>query len=376
MKFFFTRIPYLFCKYLHTSRYCIADATATICNTTLLSSKMPSPKYRSVHADDYNDNSLVNNLTSFELEDEYVIIRTDKTPRHKLACTVVCLLVFLVVAGVYSLHRIEDNGKKESQHIFEQEETSFKLFNTSGDRDQVSSVVTDSEHIILHQHENNNNTYKLVYCYGDSLTYGMVPHSREPHPYAPYLERELNKLYNNNNSYNIIVNHFGYPGWTSNDMHNHFNDDLPNLRICTIIKNNPTLSLMIILVGTNDVGKMGISEKRGTLIVESIEDLYKNALSCADEENNSSFRILALGIPGSAWQEKIPVAAEMVAIINKSLRDYASKKIDYVEFPFVYETPNNTNIWGEDGLHLSKNGYEMLGKELAIDVKSILDTMD
>lgn len=85
---------------------------------------------------------------------------------------------------------------------------------------------------------------------------------------------------------------------------------------------------------------------------------------------------MALGIPGSAWQEKIPVAAEMVANINKSLRDYASKKIDYVEFPFVYETPNDTNIWGEDGLHLSKNGYEMLGKELAIDVKSILDTMD
>ena len=47
-----------------------------------------------------------------------------------------------------------------------------------------------------------------------------------------------------------------------------------------------------------------------------------------------------------------------------------------VEFPFVYETPNDTNIWGEDGLHMSKNGYEMLGKELAIDVKSILDTMD
>ena len=336
--------------------------------STLSLSSMPSPKYRSVHADDYNDH-----LTSFELEDEYVIIRTDKTPRHKLACTVVCLLVFLVVAGVYSLHRIEDNGRKESQHIFEQEETSFKLFNTSSDRDQVSSVITDSEHS-LHQHENNNNTHKLVYCYGDSLTYGMVPHSREPHPYAPYLEQELNILYNNNNSY--TVKHFGYPGWTSNDMHNHFNDDLPNLGICTIIKSNPTLSLMIILVGTNDVGKMGISENGGTLIVESIEDLYKKALSCADEENNSSFRILALGIPGSAWQEKMPVAAEMVANINKSLRDYASKKIDYVEFPFVYETPNDTNIWGEDGLHLSNNGYEMLGKELAIYVKSILGTMD
>jgi lysophospholipase L1-like esterase len=161
-------------------------------------------------------------------------------------------------------------------------------------------------------------------------------------------------------------------------MHNHFNDDFPNLGICTIIKNNPTLSLMIILVGTNDVGKMGISERYDgvTLIVESIADLYKRALSCADEE--ISFRILALGIPGSAWQEKMPVAAEMVANINKSLRDKSSRvsMIDYVEFPFSYESPNNESIWGEDGLHLSKNGYEMLGKELAIDVKSILDTMD
>jgi hypothetical protein len=170
---------------------------------------MPSPKYRSVNVDDYNDNSLVGNLddaTSFELEDEYVIIKTDKTPRRKLVCSVVCLLVFLVVAVVYSLNHIGDNGRKESQHVFDQVETSFKLFNTSGD--QVSSVITDSEHS-LHQHEKNNNTHKLVYCYGDSLTYGMVPHSREPHPYAPYLERELNILYNNNNSY--IVKHFGFP---------------------------------------------------------------------------------------------------------------------------------------------------------------------
>jgi lysophospholipase L1-like esterase len=88
---------------------------------------------------------------------------------------------------------------------------------------------------------------------------------------------------------------------------------------------------------------------------------------------------LAIGVPGSAYQDMVRPAAEMAASINDGLRTYASSSapsnsnigMSYVDFPFPYV--ENDERWSEDGLHPSEMGYRLLGEAIAIRVKEILN---
>ena len=351
---------------------------------------MSSAKYRSVNIDE-SDRHGRRNIESFELEDdEYHIVRVraDRSVRQKI-CTIVSLLVLLVVVigyGVREKDVDEETTNRPHDHVTEQEKSmtvattasnnNTKKMNNNNTSD-IYYAKSNSTHV--EKKEGDVTTTKLVYCYGDSLTYGMVPQhgSPEAHPYDQSLQQEINTLYANSQSSIIQVKHFGYPGWTSNQMIQHINDGLPNLGVCNIIQHNPTISLIIILVGTNDIGIMansGTDKNVGSTIADSIIELHKRVFECAVKENkNSNLHTMALGIPGSSYQDRSSIAAELATYINKALKDFASStslSISYVDFPFLYQ--QNDTRWGSDGLHLSANGYDVLGKELAPYVKTIV----
>jgi len=229
---------------------------------------------------------------------------------------------------------------------------------------------------------------RTVFCYGDSLTFGMLgmnmqSNGKGPYPYAKYLEQELNRLddpdstpaFDESESQRkppaSIVEHLGLPGWTASQMLDHINDE--KVGICTIIHKISTLSLMIILVGTNDIAQM---TNTGKTITSQIVDLHKGAIDCAEGEHN--LHTLVVGIPGSAFQEMVPVASEMSLYVNNALKTFATSdpggKISFVEFPIPYQ--DGDGKWSEDGLHLTEEGYKVLGKELAPQVKNILEKID
>ena len=349
---------------------------------------MSSAKYRSVNIDE-SDRHGRRNIESFELEDdEYHIVRVraDRSVRQKI-CTIVSLLVLLVVVigyGVREKDVDEETTNPPHDHVTAQEKSMTVVTTASNNTKEMNNNNTsdiyyaksNSTHV---EKKEGGVTTKLVYCYGDSLTYGMVPQhgSPEAHPYDQSLQQEINTLYANSQSSIIQVKHFGYPGWTSNQMIQHINDGLPNLGVCNIIQNNPTISLIIILVGTNDIGIMansGTDKNVGSTIADSIIELHKRVFECAVKENkNSNLHTMALGIPGSSYQDRSSIAAELATYINKALKDFASStslSISYVDFPFLYQ--QNDTRWGSDGLHLSANGYDVLGKELAPYVKTIV----
>lgn len=140
---------------------------------------------------------------------------------------------------------------------------------------------------------------------------------------------------------------------------------------------NPPLSLVIILAGTNDIGfltsSMSAGEPDVNACVEPILNLHKACLEC--NKGTHQIRTLAVGIPGSAWQQMNAAASKLATDTNTSIKVFAQQShpegsVTYTNFPFAYE---KNDLWSSDGLHLSPKGYEQLGRGLAPVVRNILE---
>jgi len=220
---------------------------------------------------------------------------------------------------------------------------------------------------------------KRIFCYGDSLTAGTAPPSFETFPYGPHLEQELNNgecMLGPSES--VMVRWRGLPGWTASVMADAMNDSSTGLLAALQGIRNPSLSLVIILAGTNDIGSLTSSMNESSDIdvssaVDPIARLHKSCLNCEGDDGKKDMRTLAIGIPGSAWQEMNSNASKLCTDMNGALQKFASEeeRVTYVDFPFPYARGDAK--WSGDGLHLSREGYETLGRSLAPCVKEILD---
>lgn len=233
-------------------------------------------------------------------------------------------------------------------------------------------------------------TQKRIFCYGDSLTAGTTYPSDELFPYGLHLEKELNEaMLPENVSYAsasiselpVTVRWRGLPGWTATAMVDCIDDSNAGLRSVLNGTRDPSLELVIILVGTNDIGALtsSIGRNGGGRVPDAsaaaapILRLHEACLAHEGDGEAKGVRTLAVGIPGSAWQESNPTASKLCTDMNEALRTFASgeDRVSYAHFPFPYRRGDAK--WSGDGLHLSPKGYETLGKELAPFVKQILD---
>lgn len=228
-----------------------------------------------------------------------------------------------------------------------------------------------------------------IFCYGDSLTAGTSPPMDRLFPYGPSLERELNKMYSESSNTSVVVRWRGLPGWTASTMVEYLDDSSVGLRSAVNGISNPSLSLVIILAGTNDIGMLTSSMSSANVDVEKAVDpilrLHKACLESnndndpAKEDERIQLQTLAVGIPGSAWQQMNSEARKLCRDMNDVLEGFASSydsneggRISFTNFPFDYAQSDSK--WSSDGLHLSPEGYEVLGVELAKSVKDILDS--
>jgi lysophospholipase L1-like esterase len=219
-----------------------------------------------------------------------------------------------------------------------------------------------------------------IFCYGDSLTHGSCPPSYNSFPYGPHLERELNQSINiddTTDEVEVVVRWRGLPGWTSASMVQYLHD--PKVGLRSAIDGISSVSLVVILAGTNDIGALtcggGTHESNHDVnaIIDPIIQLHRACLDCCNGSNNNNNKIktIALGIPGSAWQKHNPKALQLCNEVNNGLRQFASteERVTYVDFPIPY---TGEDEWNVDGLHMSKNGYEALGIALVPYVKGII----
>ena len=312
---------------------------------------MTTPQYRTIPADDGDNNSAGRTaVQSLELETgaHYRLEHASGRPNNIVIITASCIFLACIVLVIRPMERI---AKQESSDL-------------SHDLDAETS-----------DHIRKDNEHKSIFCFGDSLTYGMVGgDDMGTYPYATYLEKELALSAPEMTQPKTTVGYLGLPGWTAANMLAHINDATDGM--CTMIRKHPKLSLLIILAGTNDIGVMtDAGNAAAGRIIESIADLHKGAIDCAKSMNNYVMHTLAIGIPGSAYQKYMRDAAEVASHVNKALDNLASsdERISYMAFPFAYN--DNDSRWSKDGLHLSQGGYAFLAQALAPQVRQILESM-
>ena len=164
------------------------------------------------------------------------------------------------------------------------------------------------------------------------------------------------------------------PGWTATTLNEYINDS--NVGLQPVLDQIRTLSLVIILAGTNDIGtytSTSIGEDFDVdEAVSPVLRLHQACLDSVDDCGDQTLQTIALGIPTSAWQEVNSDAARLCIEMNERLRKFAdaNERVTYVDFPFSFQrgSPN----WSPDGLHFSPDGYQLLGQSLSTVVKGIL----
>jgi lysophospholipase L1-like esterase len=288
--------------------------------------------------------------------------------------------------------KVEQNSHQQEEQ--QQQEEQEQEQEQEQQQQQIEEEKEVSEPPQQDQQQKPTYKPKMIFCYGDSLTFGWVPNDNNPHPYGPHLEAELNVLYSSASAKSAeetgipatIVQSVGYPGMTAAAMLELVEQD--QVGTCSIMKQVTDLSVMIILTGTNDLGQMTHdaigqdpstidSDGTSNMIINFITKLHKKTLDCAESVGNNDLHILSIGIPGSDLQKKYTQVGSIAAAVNKGLSEFASSytngKIIYRDFPFEFEESDSK--WGGDGLHLSSLGYDELGKVLAPEVKRILDIM-
>lgn len=215
-----------------------------------------------------------------------------------------------------------------------------------------------------------------ILCYGDSLTAGTSYPLFDLFPYAPHLEQILNERDKQQAQSSsgadvaqqqcrrFVVRHRGMPGWTASAMVDALDDGQYGLRSAIRGIQNPSLSMVIILAGTNDLGYANSVEE----VLTPIKQLHQIAFEAGVPQT------IAIGIPPSGYQNVDTNAKQRATEINQQLQQFCQQsdgKSTFVPFPFEYD--NSSGNWAPDGLHFSPQGYQVLGTSLADPVFQALN---
>lgn len=219
-----------------------------------------------------------------------------------------------------------------------------------------------------------------IFCYGDSLTAGTSIHPFNLYPYAPHLERSLNENASKTTKY--VVRHRGMPGWRASAMLSAADDTSFGLRGAIQGIQDPPLSCVIILAGTNDLGYALAGDDSSTdddpaqMVLKPIQELHQMAWEAGVKHT------IAVAIPPSGYQARVAEASFLALQINQALEDFCKEqsqgRATFVSFPFEFEfcrsddDEEDSNNWSPDGLHFSPRGYQRLGESLRDPVLKVL----
>ena len=271
----------------------------------------------------------------------------------------------------------------ETSHIICRQQPPSYYYNTrmaSSSKRSISALFSTSTN---NSEDDVAPTTHRILCYGDSLTAGTSIHPFELFPYAPHLERTLNENNDHDPSKSnikYVVRHRGMPGWRASAMLDAADDAQYGLRAAIQGIQDPPLSCVIILAGTNDLGFAlagggGDNDSPAQIVLQDIQALHQMAWDAGVKHT------IAVAIPPSGYQARVAEASFLALEINQALEDFCNEKSEgratFVPFPFEFEfcrddDDDDTNNWSPDGLHFSPKGYQRLGESLRNPVLKVL----
>ncbi len=196
----------------------------------------------------------------------------------------------------------------------------------------------------------NQKVYR-VYCYGDSLTAGLLPGGSH-FPYAQVLRKQLQQI-----DPHIEVNFMGLSGWTAKELLED-TDYLPKALEETAY---PPIDLVILLAGTNDLGHSLLPIEGGKT---REDEIFGNVWKLHVLAHSKNAHTIAISVPGSRFQYVNAQAKATCGRLNVLIKSKCDENplCTYLQCPIEYspETP----LFSEDGLHFSEEGYKHVAHNL------------
>lgn len=239
-----------------------------------------------------------------------------------------------------------------------------------------------------------------ILAYGDSYTAGWHNNGAYMTPYAPALEKELQRLIDNdtNDNTKVIVRHRGLSGWTAKDMVKI--SDRENIGLGALLDNaqeemsskntthqstsqgssksssiskkkhdNPFITVCIIMVGRNDIGRMMITQSQESHeLCKLCEYIYNDIIKLHDIAHQKGVYTISLDIPPNPPNLPNASLSSKIDEINNKLHQSNDKMRIHVKFPNSF----NSHVWDEDGLHMTHDGYNEFGTNIASEIHNAL----
>jgi lysophospholipase L1-like esterase len=223
-----------------------------------------------------------------------------------------------------------------------------------------------------------------VLAFGDSLTEGYTDFGMRFHPYAIALEKKLSSLMP---ELNITVDINGKSGdLVLSERDGDFMQRLQSS--CPLRKsgNSPKYDIVIALGGTNDLGYMINKPDCAAEIFEGIKKCYEHILLAGSS-------LLCLTVPERAIDTRASQMARRARHSRVQLNELISgfvqshqgaddgkPKVFIMDLAQIAPFPGDKgedeafdqSIWSPDGLHMSSQGYDFVGDELASFLYNIL----
>jgi len=201
--------------------------------------------------------------------------------------------------------------------------------------------------------------YKLILCFGDSLTEGFCQSGTLYRPYSDRLQERLQELAAEAGRAAPEVVNAGLSGEKTGAMLRRLPRFLkrwedPDERLF-----EGQVSLVLILGGTNDLGML------------HPEKITKNLLSLHEMSHTAGARTCIMTIPElrMGMDHEIDTFKDEREYVNAALRRYAAENpertflVDIaMQFP---QDEAHSDLWEPDGVHFSETGYRALGEFLA-----------
>jgi lysophospholipase L1-like esterase len=220
-----------------------------------------------------------------------------------------------------------------------------------------------------------------ILAFGNSLTEGYTDFGTRYHPYAIALEKKLSSL---SPSLKVTVSVEGQSGdRVLRGLGGIFLQRLQSA--CPLPKSSspPKHDIVIVLGGTNDLGYMVNNPNCAPEIFEGLKECYEHVLLAGSA-------LLCLTIPERAIDTRTSEMARRARAsrlqLNELIAEYvqthqATASVFMMDLARVAPFPADRaedetfdqSIWSPDGLHMSSQGYDFVGEELAAFLYNILE---
>jgi lysophospholipase L1-like esterase len=193
--------------------------------------------------------------------------------------------------------------------------------------------------------------HRVVLCFGDSLTEGLVRSGDPLSPYSDHLAMRLSRCAVGSATPAIVIN-AGLSGETTEPMARRLDGILQFLFKAKVVPD-----IVLILGGTNDLGDV-----QQDVVVENLLALHRMA-------HNAGAITLVLTVPVCGYNGQEDFAKEQRVHINCKLRAFATEHSDKsVLVDVAAAIPQGgscTDLWMSDGVHMSAKGYRALADLVA-----------